>query len=91
MTNTPFSKKCDILAQAYSEWQGEDMWGPFFSSYDLGTVFAFGVSYGMITVTKSGENEVNEAWVAFCDRLGIDSYGDYDSIDELLDIVNDDE
>lgn len=93
MTNTPFSKKCAILADFASAVSGEDWTKDFFDFHDLGIPFAIGQSQGYITIIPNtqGEQYVNDTWIAFCDLLGIDHYGDYDSLAEIIELQQDDE
>lgn len=81
---TTFSNKCEIIGRAYGEWAGDDFWQPIFTEYDLGFAFAFGVDYDMLTLNDTGVEMVEKAWSIFCNTLGIDPYGEYMSLDEMV-------
>ncbi len=81
---TPFSNKCAILAQALADWEGDEKWKPVFAKYNLGYYFSFGVAYNLITVSDEGKTYIEDAWNNLCDTLGVDSYGDYDNLEEVV-------
>ena len=90
MTNTPFSKKCEIISDFADSARGMEWAKDYFDFYDLGVPFAIGVAGGYITVAPDslGTEYIDEAWNGLCALWGVDSYGDYDSISELAEIAN---
>ena len=91
MDKTLFSKKCEIVGEAASEWDRSDTFQQFFIDYDLGSAYAFGVWQKEITLMPKAERYVEEVWEAFCELLGVDHHGDYSSLDNLLEIADLDE
>lgn len=90
MTNTPFSKRVEILGDYYAN-MCEDV-GTMSSALmqDHRDTFwiclAANVKY--VSIEPRFHSFVNDAWDVFCEHLGIDKYGDFDSLDNLIDLVN---
>jgi hypothetical protein len=84
---TPFSNKCAILAQALADWEGNEQWEKVFYEYNLGYYFAFGAAYDMITLKDKATVYVDQAWDNLCERLGIDSYGEFSNLQEVVDFA----
>ena len=88
MAQTPFSNKCSILADALSLYEGDEQWEKVFTEYDLGYYFAFGAEFDMIILKDKAIEEIERAWVNFCEVLGIDSYGDYsNNLEEVVEFA----
>ena len=91
MTNTPFSKRVEILTQIADEIDADF---PCFSNVHEFEDFAFIHSYAfavancvqnrLATPTDKGIEHVNYAWDSLCDMLSIDNYGEYDTIDQMV-------
>jgi hypothetical protein len=84
MDKTPFSKKCEILAEALLDWKENETFGDFFEGYDLGGYYASGVYYGHITVNEKGQEFIEQTWQEFCELLVVDHHGYYTSFEDLL-------
>jgi hypothetical protein len=87
MDSTPFSKKCEIIAQAYDDFAGMVDWDEFFFEYDLGSLLAFSVTRGYAELTPKATPFIEDTWTAFCTMLGIDFFGNYVSLKEMLDFA----
>ena len=87
MTNTPFSKQVEIVADFYLNMGGD--YPELISLYDLGFPFAVGVSQGSITaLSDRGNAWITETFEAICEELGIDKYGEYDSLNDMVELSN---
>lgn len=84
---TPFSNKCAILAQALTDWEGNEQWEKVFYEYNLGYYFAFGAAYDMIILKDKARENVEDAWSNFCETVGVDSYGEYADLQEVVDFA----
>lgn len=87
MTNTPFSKRVEILNDIYLTQRDTDL-EDFISSNDLGFPAAVLLTLGAVTLTPFGEGYINETFDALCNYLEIDNLGDYDSLENILEIAN---
>jgi hypothetical protein len=56
----------------------------------LGIPLAQAVSYGLAKLVSEGETLVDETWEALCFVLEVDSKGDYEDLQDLLDEDDDD-
>ena len=86
---TPFSDKCKILTEFSDNFSDsdEDMWMEYFSTYNLGVPLALAVFYGGATANERGTEWINAAWIALCELLGIDHYGEYDNALEMTELA----
>jgi hypothetical protein len=75
-----------ILHETFDEEDVED----FISYNDLGIPLAQAVSYGLAKLVSEGETLVDETWEALCFVLEVDSQGDYEDLQDLLDEDDDD-
>ena len=88
MDNTRFSNKCKVLSEFWLNWRDEDEFYDFFDFYDLGMPLAALVFGEYATVTDTGVIAIEEAWDGFCALFDIDKYGEFSSLDEVLEFVN---
>lgn len=88
MDSTPFSKKCEILHDFYIANAVDEDWQDFISLHDLGLPAAVLVVNGGATLTDIGIAFVDETWQALCNELGVDHYGNYESLESLISFAN---
>jgi hypothetical protein len=87
MDKTPFSKKCEIIT-LFVDSVGDQSWTQgFMQFYDLGIAFSIGANGNHITIHDSGKKYVEQAWEGLCELLGVDSYGNYESIEYLMEFA----
>ena len=87
MDKTPFSKRIEILSDALEEFGDADNWKAFFTEWDLGFILAMSSHYNLADLKEGGEKYVNQSWDAFCETLLIDSHGEYDGLDKMLEFA----
>lgn len=88
MDKTPFSKKCEVITD-FSEMYADAEWAAdYFSFYNLGIPWAIGAHYNDLTLNDNGIFYVEQAWTGLLNLLGVDSYGEYDSLSTLMEIAN---
>ena len=94
MTNTPFSKKCEILYSLMSESNIDepclpaDFIADFIDVNDLTIPLVILYRYGYCTPTGDGVTLIEDSWRDLCLALGVDHYGDYNSIDDIAELYN---
>lgn len=87
MDKTPFSKKCEIITM-FIDSVGDQSWAQgFVRFYDLGIPFAIGYHNNHIIINESGNDFVEAAWEGLCELLGVDSYGNYDSLESIMEFA----
>lgn len=88
MDKTPFSKRVEILHDFYMDYSGSEEYDEFISLNDLGFPAAILLYTDAATLTDKGMTHVNDTWNAFCELLEVDSYGEYDNLDSLMEFAN---
>ena len=86
MTNTPFSNQVDIVADYYFYADADPDW---LMTFDLGGPLAFAVQNGGVdadNLSDKGKEWITQAFTALLNVLGVDSYGQYDSLEEIVSI-----
>lgn len=87
MTNTPFSKRVEIVSDFYMHY-GYD-YEELLATFDLGFPLAVAVAQGGIDkLTDKGIEWIDQTFIGILDQLELDIYGDYDSVDEILELAN---
>ena len=81
-----FETRCEILYHFYMEYAGDADFIDFIELQDMGIPCAYLLMTDKVILTDSGRESVEETWQAFCDLLEIDSYGDYDGIDAMMEL-----
>ena len=88
MDKTPFSKKCEILTEFSDLYSGTDWTADYFGFYNLGVPWAIGTYRNYLTINERGIEYVEQAWKGLLELFGIDSYAEFDSLDELMEVAN---
>lgn len=88
MTNTPFSKQCEIITDFAELYVGIDWTQDYFDFYNLGVPWAIGQHYGDLTLNERGIEYVNEAWKGLLKLLGVDEYAEIFSLTNLMEIAD---
>lgn len=83
MAKTKFKAKCDILADFWVAYKGDEDFENFISYNDLGLPLAYSISTGIVEKTDKAKNFVNETFDVLLESLGLDDEG-YISLDELI-------
>jgi hypothetical protein len=82
--------KCNIIEEFMREHILHDTFDEeevknFIEYNNLGIPLAQGVSYKLANLTSEGENLLKETWDSLCFVLEVDSEGDYEDLQDLLD------
>lgn len=85
---TPFSNQVDILSELYLEYSDDEQWQGFLKIYDLGIPLAVAIANGGASANSKGESWINESYIALCELLQIDSHGNYESLEDMLELAN---
>lgn len=86
MTNTPFSKRVEILSDLYME--NSEEYEEFISDNDIGVPLSVLITQGCATPSDKGIEYINQSFDSFCELLDIDRHGDYNSFDEMIEFAN---
>lgn len=88
MDKTPFSSKVEILNDFYMDYSGSDQYADFIEIHDLGLPAAVLSFNGSATLTEIGIKNVEETWIDFCELLEIDHYGEYESLESMIEFAS---
>ena len=80
---TPYSNKCDILAELWVDYKGDAKFQDFFDYNDLGLPLAYAISTGIVSSSPLAENFIIESFELLLDVLGIEDTG----FDTLADVI----
>ena len=86
MSNTPFKKRCEILADLWLEYRDDEAYKDFIKYNDLALPFAYALANDLIEHSACGslESFINNAWDSFLKIVGIED-DNYETLDEVLD------
>jgi hypothetical protein len=80
---TPFSNRCDILAQIWVDYKGDPDFEDFISYNDLGLPLAYAIAVEIVSATPKAEMFVNETFELLLSALGVSDDG-FESLDDLM-------
>ena len=88
---TTFDNKCAILADLWINYKENEELEDFVEYNDLGLPLAYCIHTGLATVTDEGIGYVDETFNLLVSSLGLDLDGEYESLNELMDMQEEDE
>ena len=80
---TNFLNRCDILAELWLDYRGEEDFQDFVEYNDLGLPLAFAISQDIIKTSPRAEGYINEAYDLLLAALEIED-GEFDTLDDVL-------
>lgn len=82
---TPFSNRCQILADLWMNFRDDEEFEDFVEYNDLGLPLAYAFSAGLVTkLAVTGEQLINESFDLLLEGLAVEDRG-YQDINDLLD------
>lgn len=89
-TNTPFDKRCEILADLWLNYKNDDEFLDFIEYNDLGLPLAYAFDNGILDYSASEKAKpfVDEAWGLLLAGMEVEDTG-YESLNALLDLLAD--
>jgi hypothetical protein len=88
---TNFENKCAILADLWLNYKDNEELEDFIEYNDLGLPLAYLIHTGLVTVTDEGIIYVDETFDLLVSSLGLDLEGEYETLNELMEMQDDDE
>jgi len=87
---TPFSKKCDILAELWIGFRDDDDFKDFIKYNDVSLPLAYFLSTEICeNPTQKGEGFIEETWNLLEQALGLSPEAEWDSLIEILESIKD--
>lgn len=81
---TPFSNRCDILAELWTGYKNDVEFEDFIEYNDLGLPLAYAISAGIVAKSDLAEGFVNETFDLFLDVLGLESDTGFETLADVL-------
>ena len=83
-STTPFSNRCQILADLWMNFRDDEEFLDFVEYNDLGLPLAYAMSSNIVTkLSVAGEDLINETWDLFLAGLEVEDTG-FEHIDDVL-------
>lgn len=82
-TLTPFSNRCDILAEVWVNYKGDPDFEDFISYNDLGLPLAYAIAVDIVHSTPKAEMFVNETFDLLLTAMEVEDIG-FETMDDLL-------
>ena len=88
---TSFENQCAILADLWLNYKSNEELEDFIEYNDLGLPLAYLIHTGLASVTDDGIVYVDETFDLLLSSLGLDLEGEYETLNELMDMQEDKE
>jgi hypothetical protein len=88
---TNFETKCAILSDLWLNYKDNEELADFVEYNDLGLPLAYLIHTNLVTVTDEGMPYVDETFNLLCTALGLDSDEEYTSLNELMELQDDED
>lgn len=88
---TTFENKCAILSDLWLNYKDNEELQDFVEYNDLGLPLAYLIHTELVSVNESGISYVDETFNLLCKGLGVDLDAEYESLNELMELQEDDE
>jgi hypothetical protein len=89
--STSFEVKCEILSDLWLNYKDNEELEDFIEYNDLGLPLAYLIHTNLVTVTDEGMPYVDETFDLLCKGLGVDLDAEYTSLNELMDLQDDED
>jgi hypothetical protein len=83
-TTTSFSTRCQILAELWLNYRGDETFQDFVEYNDLGLPLAYAIASDIAISTGNAEMLIDETWELFLGALGVEEDTGFDSLDHIL-------
>lgn len=80
---TPFSSRCEILADLWMNFRGDEEFEDFIEYNDLGLPLSYAITANLVKATPAGEAMINETFDLLLTSMGLTDEG-FENLDEIL-------
>jgi hypothetical protein len=81
---TPFSNKCEILADLWMDYRLDEDFKDFIEYSDLGLPLAYAIANGIIDTSEMATDYINETFDLLLSALDVKEDTGFDNLGELL-------
>jgi len=82
---TPFSNRCQILADLWMLYREDEAFSELMKYGDLGFPLAFAIFENVVEATPLSEEYINELWELLLGELGVEDTGEFELLSQVLD------
>ena len=82
---TPYSRKCEILAELWMDYREHESFKELISYGDLAFPIAFAICEGVVDSTKSAEQYIEDAWNLLLEQLDVEDTGAFEEVADVFD------
>jgi hypothetical protein len=86
-SQTPFETKAEILADLWLNYRSDAEFTDFIEYNDIGLPLAYAIANDIVKTTDVATRFIEETFALLLEGLDIDDDTGFDSLDDLLDIV----
>jgi hypothetical protein len=84
---TPFSSKCNVLSEIWSDYDKYEPLKEILTFGDIGFPLAYAISQSIVSPTKEAEVYINEIWDELLLKYGVEDTGKFESISDIFDLA----
>lgn len=88
--NTPYSTKCEILADFWMTYRYDDDFQYFMEYADLGLPLAYSIANQIVKTTPEAERFIEDTFAMLLDTLNIEQDTGFESLNHVLDNSSED-
>jgi hypothetical protein len=88
---TPYNIKYAILSDLWTQYKTDKDMADFFEYNDLGLPLAFMIEQKIVESTPVAQVYIEETFELFCESLGLDSDEEYESMEEMFELKEENE
>lgn len=81
---TPFSNRCEILADLWMNYRDDEEFLDFVEYNDLGLPLSYLIANNIVKQTDQAEIMINETWDLLLAALDVEEDAGYDNLDSLF-------
>jgi hypothetical protein len=88
---TPYNIKYAILSDLWTQYKTDKDMADFFEYNDLGLPLSFAIEQKIVESTPTAQVYIEETFELFCESLGLDSDEEYESMEEMFELKEENE
>ena len=88
---TPYNIKYAILSDLWTQYKEDEDMADFFEYNDLGLPLSFAIEQKIVESTPIAQVYIEETFELFCESLGLDSDEEYESMEEMFELKEENE
>lgn len=83
-TSPTFSDKCQVLADLWYNYRGDEQFEDFIEYNDIGLPLAYLITEGIANATEIASKYIDETYALLVEALGVSDKETYESLEQML-------